>query len=220
MLKLVTPMRGATTPLNEAVTQRRATQGFKTDPIADEVLHELLGLALLAPSGYNLQPWKFIVVQNQDNKERLMKVAMNQAKVAEAPVVVIACANPNGWRDDLDKVIAMARETGQIKDDNVASQMREKASTYLSSVDNRVWATKQTMIAFSHLMLLAESYGIDTAPMEGFNEVEVKAEFNIPDDFLVLALLAMGYRSKPDRPYGGRFELGERVCFERYGNPV
>lgn len=220
MLKLVTPMRGATTPLNEAVTQRRATQGFNTDPIADEVLHELLGLALLAPSGYNLQPWKFIVVQNQDNKERLMKVAMNQAKVAEAPVVVIACANPNGWRDDLDKVIAMARETGQIKDDNVASQMREKASTYLSSVDNRVWATKQTMIAFTHLMLLAESYGIDTAPMEGFNEVEVKAEFNIPDDFLVLALLAMGYRSKPDRPYGGRFELGERVCFERYGNPV
>jgi len=43
MLKLVTPMRGATTPLNEAVTQRRSTQGFKPDPIADEVLHELLG---------------------------------------------------------------------------------------------------------------------------------------------------------------------------------
>lgn len=220
MLKLVTPMRGATTPLNEAITQRRATQGFKPDPIPDEVLHELLGLAMLAPSGFNLQPWKFIVLKEQESRERLMKVAMNQAKVAEAPVVVIACANPNGWRDDIAKVVEMAKESGQITDEAVGEQIRNKASGFISTIDNRIWATKQTMIAFTHLMLLAETYGIDTAPMEGFSEVEVKAAFNIPDDFLVLALLAMGYRSKPDRPYGGRFELGERVCFERYANPV
>jgi nitroreductase len=80
-----------------------------------------------------------------------------------------------------------------------------------------VWVNRHTMIAFTTLMLAAEAYGFDTAPMEGFDGAAVKQEFGIPDEAEVCALLAIGRAKGPDKPYGGRFELSRFVYRERYG---
>ena len=67
------------------------------------------------------------------------------------------------------------------------------------------------------MMFVAEAYGLDTAPMEGFDAAAVKREFAVPEEAEVVALLAIGYGKGEDKPYGGRFEL-ERVVFaEKYG---
>jgi len=220
MLTIKTNVLQSTTMLNVAVGKRRATQGFKPDPIPDNVLKELLELSFLAPSGYNLQPWRFLVIRDQANKKRLREAAMGQPKVEEAPVVVIASADPTAWRSDLDAMLEMGKRLGSIRSDEIASAIRAGATSYLESVDNKVWATKQTMIAFTHLMLLAETYGLDTAPMEGFWEDKVKEAFGIPEHMLVLALLAIGYAGKPDRPFGGRFDLETVVSSETFGRPL
>ncbi len=213
-------IRTDTRPLNLCVTERRDTQGFRSDPISDELLNELLTLTMLAPSGFNLQPWRFIVVREQENKVRLRKAAFNQLKVEEAPVVIIACANPEGWKQDIDKVISIALECGQIMNEELARSMKKTAFEFLESVDTRIWATKQTMIAFTQMMLLAETYGLDTAPLEGFDEEKIKDAFSIPEHFIVLALLCLGYKSIRDYPFGGRFELGEVVSYERFSEPL
>lgn len=218
MLDLSSSPNQQVTPLNVAVRNRRATQGFKDEPIPEQVLDEILQSTLLAPSGYNLQPWRFIVVKDEDARKRLRKAAMNQPKVEEAPVVVIACADPNSWQKDIDRVIKLGQETGQIKDEQSADFIRSNATKYLNSTDTRLWATKQTMIAFTQMMLLAETLGLDTAPMEGFFEDQVKKEFNIPEDLIVLALLAIGRAGKPDRPFGGRFDLGDLVSLDKFAN--
>ena len=83
----------------------------------------------------------------------------------------------------------------------------------------QMWVNRHTMIALTTMMLVAESYGFDTAPMEGFDPAGVKREFGMPDEAEVCALLAIGYGQPPDKPYGGRFPL-ERVVFaEKYGQP-
>ena len=68
-------------------------------------------------------------------------------------------------------------------------------------------------------MLVAETYGFDTAPMEGFEPDAVKREFGIPDEAEVVALLAIGRMREPDKAYPGRFPLSRIVFRERYGSP-
>lgn len=218
MRPLKTDFRTDTLPLGRVIPLRRATPAFKPDPVPEETLQEALELATLAPSGYNLQPWRFIVVRDPKNRARLSAAAFNQPKVAQAPVVVIACGDTAGWKNgDLDAMIADAKASGYLKDVKTEERVRNGAASLLRTTDLRVWATRSTMIAFTYLMLAAESLGLDTAPMEGFDEAKVREAFAIPETVAVVALLAIGTLQEPDKPYGGRFDLEKVVFAERFG---
>lgn len=204
-------------PLSAVIPARRATQAFKPDPIPESDLRRVLELALLAPSGYNLQPWRFIVVRDPENRKRLRAAAMKQPKVEQAPVVVVACGDPQAWKNgDLDETIRLGKATGMISDASEPA-MRRNAASYLNSYPPELWVFRQVMIAFTHLMLAAESYGIDTAPMEGFWEERVQETLGLPKHVRVVALLALGYREGDDKPFGGRFDPERTVHWERYG---
>jgi len=66
-------------------------------------------------------------------------------------------------------------------------------------------------------MLVAEAYGLDTAPMEGFAPAQVKTELGQPERSEVVAMLAVGFAAEPDKKYAGRLSLSETVHMERYG---
>jgi nitroreductase len=93
------------------------------------------------------------------------------------------------------------------------------AFQFLETLPMDVWVNRHTMIALTTMMHAAEVYGFDTAPMEGFDPAAVKREFAIPDEAEVVALLAIGKMTPPDRPYPGRFPLSEVVFAERFGEP-
>ena len=94
------------------------------------------------------------------------------------------------------------------------------AADYLEKgIPQQLWLNRHTMIAITTMMLVAEAYGFDTAPMEGFDPQAVKKEFGLPEKAEVIALLAIGFAKKPDKPYGGRLTLGEFVYDEQYGKP-
>jgi nitroreductase len=78
----------------EAILKRRSVRKYTADPVSDEILGRVLEAARLAPSGKNLQPWKFIVVRSAETRERLARASAGQAFIAQAPVVVVACADP------------------------------------------------------------------------------------------------------------------------------
>ncbi|HEY9706732.1 MAG TPA: nitroreductase family protein, partial [Oculatellaceae cyanobacterium] len=82
-----------TTGLKESIEQRRAARSFHSDSIPKALLEEILRLSIQSPSGYNLQPWRFVVVREQENKEKLKACAFNQRQVGEAPVVLICCGD-------------------------------------------------------------------------------------------------------------------------------
>src|SRR5213075_527070 len=87
-------------PLTDLVRTRRATDAFTSEPILDGDLKQILQAGLEAPSSYNLQPWRFIVVRDQEPRRKLRLAAMNQQKVEEAPVVIVACGDTLGWQED------------------------------------------------------------------------------------------------------------------------
>ncbi|MFB3915313.1 MAG: nitroreductase family protein [Terriglobales bacterium] len=214
--------------LSEVVRERRATPHFAPTPIPDHDLREIIQAGLEAPSGYNLQPWRFLVVRDPQQKKRLREAAMGQAKVEEAPVVIVACGDTEGWKKgDLDDMLRLGNERGFPESGNDSA--RQAVGNLLSgkggeaagiSQNNQVWVNRHVMIAFTTIMWMAEALGYDTAPMEGFWEDKVKQVLNIPPEVRVIALLAIGHRAGDDKKYGGRFDWSHTVFADEWGKPL
>lgn len=209
--------------VKEAIEQRRAARAFHAHTIPPVILEEILRLGLYAPSGFNLQPWRFIVVRDRENKEKLQACAFNQRQVIEAPVVLICCGDRRVVNPDyIESVIELGKKTGAITD-TYADYMRSSIPKIFENKPSfesiEAWINRQTMLAVAHLMIVARSYGVDSCPMEGFVASEVKAAFNIPEEVDVCCLLPLGYAAEPFKQYGGRFETEKLVYSESFGDP-
>lgn len=207
--------------LSQAIEGRRATPSFDGTPIPVEDLKQILDAGLHAPSGYNMQPWRFIVVQAPEQKKKLRAASYNQAKVEEASAVIVACGDADGWRKDLDLMIQLGREGGMPE--SYAAQAQTSVSNFLSGFSREQmhgWLNKHVMIATTHMMLMAEVMGYDTAPMEGFEQDKVHEVLRLPMSYWVVALLAVGHLKGPDKFYGGRFEMAHTVFGEEFGKPL
>ncbi|MBE9053518.1 nitroreductase family protein [Nostocales cyanobacterium LEGE 11386] len=207
--------------LIEAIKQRRAARAFKSDGIPEVILQEILQLGIQAPSGFNLQPWRFILVAEQANKEKLQQCAFNQRQVGEAPVVLICCGDRRvSNKENIASVIHLGEENGMMTD-SYANYMRSSIPEFFTNHPSfgtmEAWTNRHTMLAVAHMMIVAKSFGVDSCPMEGFVSTQVKEAFQIPEAVDVCCLLALGYADEPLKQYGGRFPI-DQVCFhESYG---
>jgi nitroreductase len=215
-------------PLSEIIRERRATPHFDATPVSNEDLEKILTAGLAAPSGYNLQPWRFVVVRDPERRKQLREAAMGQPKVEEAPVVLVACGDPRAWKEsDLELMLKIGNQHGVPESGNDGA--RQGVTGLLSgsggsaagiSGDINVWVNRHTMIAFTTAMWMAEALGYDTAPMEGFWEDKVRKVLGIPEHVRVVAMLAIGHRKGPDKLYGGRFDSTRLVFGERWGQTI
>jgi nitroreductase len=210
--------------LQESIEERRAARAFKSDLIPEETLKEILRLGVRAPSGYNLQPWRFILVRQQENKDKLKACAFDQPQIGQAPVVLICC----GYRDVaasdyIESVIQIGTDFSGLND-QYAGYVRSAIPSFFENHPSfstlEAWTNRHTMIAVAHIMIVAKSFGVDSCPMEGFIASQVKEAFNIPQNVDVCCLLPIGYATEPLKDYGGRFPV-EQVCFgESYGESL
>jgi nitroreductase len=203
-------------PLTQALLDRRATAHFKPDAVPPEYLEAILRFAAQAPSGFNLQPWRFLVVSEEAARKRLKEAAMNQEKVGEAPVTIVFFAIRGDWKSQMDEIFKEGARRGTGKAEQIPA-MEKMVAGFLDRFPANVWLNRHTMIAFTTMMLVAEAYGLDTAPMEGFDPEAVKRAFGLPVEAEVIALLAIGFAKEPDKAYGGRLPLEEIVHREKYG---
>jgi nitroreductase len=207
--------------LTQAIAQRRATPSFDGAPIPPSDLKRILEAGLNAPSGYNMQPWRFVVVRTPEQRRRLRAASYNQAKVEEASVVIVACGDADGWRNgDLEEMLRLGRQGGMTE--NYAEQAAVTIPYFLGNHPNLpAWLCKQVMLAFTTMMLMAEVLGYDTAPMEGFEADKVCEVLKLPLSYHVVALLAIGHLRGPDDKFnGGRFSMRRIVFDGEYGKPI
>jgi nitroreductase len=214
--------------LSEVIEERRATHSFDGSPVPDEDLRRILDAGTKAPSGYNLQPWRFVVVRSAEGKKKLRAAAMGQAKVEEAGAVIVACGDINAVRpEQLDRMLKMSEQHGFAKDQNertkqiVTGTFSSQAGDAMGvAPDFSVWLNRHVMIAFTTMMWMAEALGYDTAPMEGFFESKVKQTLEIPEHVRVVALLGIGHRKGEDKKFAGRLPLEDLAFEERWGNRI
>ena len=207
--------------LAQAIGERRSTPSFDGEPIPSSDLRQILDAGLHAPSGYNMQPWRFIVVQHPDQRRRLRAACYNQAKVEEASAIIVACGDRDGWRKDLEEMLRLGRAAGMPE--SYAAQAAANVPSYLSSFSDaemKGWLNKQVTIAVTSMMWMAEVIGYDTAMLEGFEQQGVCESLRLPMSYWVVSLLAVGRLKGPDKFDGGRFDPSHTVFGEEYGKPL
>jgi nitroreductase len=203
------------------IAERRSTPKFDSTPIPDADLRKIVIAGLESPSGYNLQPWRFVVVRDPELRKQLRAASHDQPKIEQAPVVIVALGDSEGWREgDLDEMIRIGAEYG-FAHPSKSGDMRSKIYKYFSEHENMpMWLNRQVMIALTTMMLMAEALGYDTALMEGFEDAKVREAILAPSRMEVVCLLAIGHRLGEDKAHGGRFPQDKLLFGERFGQPL
>ena len=206
--------------VKEIIARRRSAKSFIKDKlIPPNLLSEIFEAAILAPSGFNLQPWRFIVVREAENKDKLYSCAFEQEQIKQASVVLICCGDRHVFSAEYIESVLKLGESFSSMSEKQANFLRETIPTFVKfhpSFDSiEAWINRQVSIAVTQMMLAAQSLGIDSCPMEGFVSKAVKENFYIPDHWDVCCLLALGYSTK-ERKFGGRFEIDKLFYQEHY----
>lgn len=182
----------------DVINNRRAVNFFDPDKdVPPQLLKAMIETAAKAPSSFNLQPWSLIVLRDFQEKMKLQKLAWDQPKVTEAPVTLIVLADRDAWQEGHRFVEKNFQE--MIKAGLMAEEQRQwfedaRNSLYgLNSEARQVFACKNTGFFAMTLMLAAKNLGLDTHPMDGFDHEEVRKAFNIPENYWIPLLMAVGY---------------------------
>ena len=203
--------------VSEAIEKRRSIRKFKQDPIPEEKIRLLLESARLAPSGTNTQPWRFVVIKDNDTKKKLQEAAHNQRHIGRAPVIIVCCADLKAFKEFPERVDELI-ESGALPE-----RTREVFIPYLKKGMDTV--TKDTLmvaaaanvaIAVEHIVLQAVEIGLGTCWVRWYEDNKVKEILDIPEHVEVMALLPIGVPDE-DPSRRPRLELDQLVNGEKYG---
>ena len=196
----------------EAITQRRAVKQF--DPnhqMPQAEIDQLFSLAILSPTAFNIQNWRFVLVQNPEMRSLIRSVSWNQAQVTDASLLVILCADIKSWE----------KEPGRYWRN--ASQ--ETQDFLIPAIDNyyrgleqvqRDEAMRSCGMAAQTLMLTAKAMGYDSCPMDGFDFAAVGNLINVPEDHVITMFVAIGKALSPAQPRGGQLALSEVLIYDKF----
>lgn len=185
----------------EAIEKRRSIRKFKSEPVSDDVLSELLDGARLAPSGSNAQPWRFKIVKDRDTKEKLVKAAYDQDFIAGAPVVIACCADIGGY---MNGVVSGLQDLGRIGavEDRIVHIILERTDRMqkmsFDQFSQRI--AFNVAIAIEHIVLRALDFGLGTCWVRLIDEQAIRTIFGWDETVSVVALLPVGYPDESPAP--------------------
>lgn len=173
----------------EAALTRRSIRTYSDEPVSDDEIRLLLELTGRAPSAFNLQPWRFVVVRDQQVKDALKDVAYGQVQVGGAPVLLAMYADMEDTMSSFSEVLHPGLPD-EKRDATLAMLNRNFGG--MTPEARATWANAQANIALGYLLLIARSEGLDTSPMLGFDAARVKTILGLPEHAVVTALVAVG----------------------------
>jgi nitroreductase len=182
----------------EAAAARRSIRRFRQEPIDRDDLDLIFESVRLAPSAFNVQPWRFVVVTDPALKAELSAAANGQQQIASAPAVIVLYTDMAAVLEGLEDVMHPGVPT-EKRASSVAGFRKNWASK--SDDDREQWGASQGYIALGYLLLAASSYGYATSPMLGFDPEKVKAALGLPAHVRIPALVAIGIADEEGFPH-------------------
>ncbi len=195
-----------------AIQSRRSVKQF--DPahqMTEPDIEKLLSLAILSPTAFNIQHWRFVRVRNNELRQQIRKLAWDQAQVTDASLLIVLCADLNAWNKQPERYWRSAPQAAQdFLLPAIAQYYHGKPQT------QRDETMRSCGIAAQTIMLAAKSMGYDSCPMDGFDFEQVGKLINLPEDHVISMFIAIGKALQPAQPRGGQLALSEVVINDRF----
>lgn len=196
----------------EAIRTRRSTKKF--DPqykIPQEHVNELLSLSILAPTAFNIQHWRFVLVKDKSLREKIRAVTFMQPQITDASLLIVICADKNAWKKQPERYWKNATEESREGLLGAIEMYYEENGEI-----QRDEAIRSCGIAAQTLMLAATSMGYDTCPMDLSDFSEVAKHINLPDDHVISMFVAIGKGIEEPWPRGGQLDVSEVMKINKF----
>lgn len=191
----------------EAIESRRAIKHY--DPahkltVAEE--RQLLELALLSPTAFNIQNWRFVVVRDPEVRRQIRAAAWDQAQVTDASLLVVLCGNLKAWEQE---PVRYWRNAPQPVQDFLVPAIGQYYSGRPQVERDEVM--RSCGMAGQTLMLAAKAMGYDSCPMDGFDFDAVGQIIKLPPDHAISFMIAIGKKTQDSWPRPGQLAYDEVV---------
>ena len=189
----------------EAITKRRSIRHFQKDfKIPNKDIERLIKLAMLSPTSYNIQHWKFLVVENTETRQKLQEAAFGQAQVTEASHLILIITDIKAWEKGMkEKWKNVPKEVGDFMSSS-APQFYEGREQL-----QRDEAIRSASFATQTLLLAATSMGYETGTMIGFDFDKAAKIINLPKNHIISNFIVIGKGVKEAMNRGGQLSLEE-----------
>lgn len=193
--------------VNEAIETRRSVKAY--DPnhkMSQQEIDQLIKLAMLSPTAFNIQHWRFVLVTDPVLRHQIRAVSWNQAQVEEASLLIVLVADVNAWQKAPERYWRKAPKAA-------ADMLVPAIKNYYKGNETaqRDEAMRSCGMAAMTIMLAAKGMGYDTCPMDGFDFDAVAKLINLPGDHIPTMFITVGKALKPAMPRGGQLAMDEVV---------
>lgn len=196
----------------KAIQARRAVKHYDPDHTMTEAEErQLMETALLAPTAFNIQNWRFVLVKDPGLRKEIRAAAWDQAQVTDASLLIVLCGDLKSWAKKPERYWQNApKEVADFLVPAIGQYYEGKERVQRDEVMRSCGLAGQT------IMLAAKAMGYDSCPMDGFDFQKVGELIGLPDDHVVSFMIAVGKGTKPAWPKPGQIPYEEAVFENRF----
>ncbi len=198
--------------VSKAIESRRAIKAYDAEHRMTEAeIEKLMSLAMRAPTAWNIQNWRFVLVRDPEQRKKVRAAAWGQAQVTDASLLVVLTADIKAWEKD---PVRYWRNAPQPVQDYILPAM---AQFYTGREQmQRDEGMRSCGMAAMTLMLAAQDMGYQSCPMDGFDFDEVGRIINLPSDHAIVMFVAIGKGIADPLPRPGSLSQEDVVIIDKF----
>ena len=186
--------------LEEAMENWSSVKKYKDEKVEEEKLEKIFDLTTKAPTAFNLQPYRFIVLDSEEAKEKAVNSAIPVNRWIQYADKIVVLVGDEEIDVNADEVLEHKIDEGKI-DEEKAENLRDMYRRYKARDEEFLtgWLTRNTMIPATFFMLACKAYGIGSCPVRGFSQPKISEKLGLKDSERPILLIPIGYSKEEDR---------------------
>ena len=189
-------------PIIKSLNRRYAVKKYAPEKLSSEKVETLLEAMRLAPSSYGVEPWNFILVENEEIRKKLRPASWNQSQITDASHLLILARPATLGQSHVDALISRTAKTRGLEEEDLKN-LRTMVESYMlhkkNDSERDEWANRQIYLSLGTLLVTAAQEGVDATPIEGFEPEKVDEILDLESRGLKsVVLVALGVAASDD----------------------